>query len=66
MSSYNSDGERYLILETIGYDPLKEVKKAAAERWANAVNSDGKFGNWTFNMIGEPTEASGILSTALD
>jgi len=64
-SSYNSDEERYPILVTKCYDPLKEVKKTAAESWVNAVNSDGKFGNWTFKMIGAPTEASGILITAL-
>ena len=29
----------HLILETKGYDPLEEVKKAAAERWVDAVNA---------------------------
>ena len=31
----------HLILETKGYDPLQEVKCAAAERWVAAVNADG-------------------------
>ena len=56
--------ERYMILETKGYDPLKEVKKAAAERWVNAVNADGKFGKWLFKMAEHPTEVPGILSKA--
>jgi len=60
----NTDAQRYLILETKGYDPLKDVKKAAAERWVSAVNSDGKFGNWAFEMAEHPTEVSEILSTA--
>ena len=46
----HSDDERYMILETKGYDPLKEVKKAAAERWVNAVNAEGKFAAWVFEM----------------
>ena len=44
-----TDPPRHLILETKGYDPLEEVKRAAAERWVAAVNADGtlpkrKFG----------------------
>ena len=31
----------HLILETKGFDPLEEVKRAAAERWVAAVNADG-------------------------
>ncbi len=60
----NADTQRHLILETKGFDPLKEVKKAAAERWAKAVNADGKFGNWAFRMADNPTEVPGILSAA--
>ena len=30
--------DRYLILETKGYDPLVDVKEQAARRWVNAVN----------------------------
>lgn len=58
----NTESERYLIVETKGYDPLKDVKQAAAERWANAVNADGKFGQWTFKMAGHPTEVPEILN----
>jgi type III restriction enzyme len=42
----------FLILETKGYDELREVKKAAALRWVNAVNADGKYGRWRYEMAG--------------
>lgn len=41
----------HLILETKGYDPLEEVKRAAAERWVNAVNADGTYGRWYFHLV---------------
>ena len=45
------DEPRHLILETKGYDPLKEVKAQAAERWARAVNAEGSFGVWSYVLI---------------
>lgn len=39
-----------LILETKGFDELSDVKRAAAERWVNAVNADGQFGRWRYEM----------------
>jgi type III restriction enzyme len=47
---------RYLILETKGYDPLEEVKGAAAERWVAAVNADGRFGVWSYAIAKRPGE----------
>lgn len=44
----DSDNPVFLILETKGYDPLADVKKAAAERWVAAVNSEGTFGRWQY------------------
>ncbi len=41
----------YLILETKGYDPRKQEKLAAAERWVSAVNADESFGRWCFHMV---------------
>ena len=26
------------------------LKKAAAERWCRAVNNDGRFGRWTYQL----------------
>ena len=51
-----------LILETKGHDPLTEVKKAAAERWVEAVNRDGNFGLWNYRIIYKPTDADQALS----
>ena len=42
---------RYLILETKGYDPLREVKAQAARRWVRAVNTDGDFGSWSYVVV---------------
>jgi type III restriction enzyme len=38
------------VLETKGYDPRLDVKRAAAERWVAAVNADGRFGTWDFAL----------------
>lgn len=45
------DEDRYLILETKGYDPLKEVKTQAAQRWVRAVNAYLKFGSWDYVLV---------------
>lgn len=34
----------HLVLETKGFDPLGDVKCAAADRWVAAVNADGIYG----------------------
>jgi type III restriction enzyme len=44
------DKPRHLIVETKGFDPLAEIKAAAAERWVSAVNTDGQFGRWEYRM----------------
>ncbi len=53
----------HLILETKGFDPLEELKRAAAERWVNAVNADGTCGRWEYAMAKRVSEISGILTT---
>jgi type III restriction enzyme len=60
----NGESERYLILETKGYDPLADVKRAAAERWVSAVNADGQYGRWSYDIARNPTEVPGILDAA--
>ena len=47
-------GERFLILETKGYDPLKDVKAQAAHRWVRAVNALGDFGSWDYALVSDP------------
>lgn len=46
----------HLILETKGWDPLEEVKAAAARRWVNAVNAEGSFGRWAYVIAKKPEE----------
>lgn len=51
-----------LILETKGYDPLAEVKRAAAERWIAAVNAEGSHGEWAYRMVRSTTEVPDVIS----
>jgi len=54
-----------LILETKGFDPLEDVKKAAAERWIKAVNADGNFGHWQYAIARKPSEVIVRMNEAL-
>ncbi len=47
------DNGVHLILETKGYDPLEDVKAAAAARWVDAVNAEGGFGEWRYIVAHE-------------
>jgi type III restriction enzyme len=55
----------HLVLETKGYDPLEEVKRAAAERWVAAVNADGTFGRWQYAVAKKVADVKAILDAAL-
>ena len=59
-----TDAEQYLILETKGYDPLKELKEAAALRWCSAVNSQGGFGHWSFVITDRMDRVRTLLDAA--
>jgi type III restriction enzyme len=59
-----ADAPNYLILETKGYDPLEDVKRAAAERWAAAVNADGTYGRWQYAVTKKVSEVKGIIAAA--
>lgn len=52
---------RHLLLETKGFDPLKDVKRAAAERWCAAVNVLGRFGRWSYHLAERPEDVTAIL-----
>ncbi len=54
----------HLILETKGYDPLAEVKAAAAQRWVSAVNADGSCGRWAYVMVRQTTEVNDAVTKA--
>jgi type III restriction enzyme len=53
-----TEPEQHLILETKGFDPLEEVKKAAAMRWVNAVNAEGSWGTWHYTIVRKPTDVA--------
>ena len=55
------DEERYLILETKSYDPLKDVKTQAAHRWVQAVNAGGDFGSWNYAVVSDPSKIGEVV-----
>jgi type III restriction enzyme len=56
----------HLILETKGHDPLEDVKAQAAQRWVDAVNADGSFGEWLYAIVHEMGAVREVLArTAL-
>ena len=60
-----SDAPLHLILEIKGFDPLEEVKKAAAERWVAALNADGSYGRWRYAVAKKTTQVNEIIMEAL-
>ena len=52
---------RHVIVETKGYDPLGDVKTAAAKRWVAAVNADGRFGSWSYAIVKRPSDVVAVL-----
>jgi type III restriction enzyme len=59
---FKGDSSLHVILETKGYDPLEDVKRAAAERWVSAVNAEGTYGRWAYRIAKKTTEVSGIIT----
>jgi len=51
----------HVILETKGFDPLAEIKQAAAERWVAAVNADGLFGKWRYALARSTPQVRELL-----
>jgi type III restriction enzyme len=56
----------HLILETKGYDELEEVKRAAAVRWVNAVNAEGSFGQWQYDVAKKVSEIPAKIKQAIE
>ena len=55
-----------LILETKGFpDPEKEDKAKAAERWVQAINQDGRFGQWKYAIVLHPSEMGAKINEAI-
>jgi type III restriction enzyme len=55
----------HLILETKGYDPLEDVKRAAAERWVSAVTADRSYGRWQYAVAKKVAAIDEIIDRAL-
>jgi len=58
------DPQRYLILETKGFDELEDVKRAAADRWIRAVNAEGGFGVWDYKVAKKVSDVPELISDA--
>lgn len=57
-----TDPAVHVIVETKGYDPLEDVKRAAAERWVAAVNAEGSYGRWAYRVAKKTTEVASIVN----
>ncbi len=57
--------DEHLILETKGFDPNEEIKKAAAVRWIDAVNADGQHGKWHYEIAKKETEINNKIAAIL-
>jgi type III restriction enzyme len=55
----------HLILETKGHDPLEEVKAQAARRWVDAVNADGRYGEWRYVVVHEMADVGSAIDHEL-
>ena len=53
---------RYLVLETKGFDEHADIRAQAADRWVKAINADGRFGEWRYAMARKPGDVGAILS----
>lgn len=60
----NSQPQQHLILETKGYDPLEEIKQAAADRWVAAVNADGTYGRWRYVIARKISDIPQIIKNS--
>jgi type III restriction enzyme len=61
-----SDPPVHLILETKGYDPREEVKSAAAQRWVEAVNAEGSYGQWRYTVVKKTTDVLAMITRVAD
>lgn len=57
-----TDPPVHLILETKGYDPREEVKSAAAQRWVDAVNAEGSYGQWAYSLVRKTTDVPDAIT----
>lgn len=52
-----------LILEVKGFDTEKDkAKRAALAEWVAAVDADGRFGHWVWDVIFQPNDVISVLN----
>ena len=56
--------ETYLILEVKGFDRAETEKREGAARWVNAVNADGRYGRWRYEVAKSPAEVRKLLDAS--
>ncbi len=61
----SGEKQRFLILETKGYDLLADVKTQAAHRWILAVNASGEFGIWKYAAVGNLNKVEAAIKEAV-
>jgi hypothetical protein len=52
-------------LETKAFDPLEELKTAAAKRWVTAVNAEGSYGHWRYGIAKRIADIARILASTV-
>jgi type III restriction enzyme len=62
----DSDTPTHLVVETKGHDEKLAEKVAAAGRWVDAVNSDGRFGRWSYLLLEQRASIGQEIQVALD
>ena len=55
------DNGVHLILEPKGHDEKEAVKTQAAHRWVNAVNADGAYGEWRYEIVHDMNAIPALL-----
>jgi type III restriction enzyme len=59
------ESNAFLILETKGFpDEHKEDKASGARRWVKAVNADGRYGFWDYDVAEHPSEVADAVARA--
>ncbi len=58
-----AESDLHLIIETKGFDDLADVKSAAAQRWVEAVNADGRMGTWRYSLARTVNDVRRTLDT---
>lgn len=54
-------GGEQLVIEIKGQIRDADIKAAAAHRWCNAVNNDGRFGRWSYHLVTNPSDMAPLL-----